>query len=139
MFGLLVRQLLPRRRRLTALGVVACWLLLNAQLALAAHLCDMPDMPATTPAVVHHASHQGSHLSQTPHVTAMAKGALCDKHCTPDSGQKTVSALHLDAVAHDSGTLLAVADPDVMPDEQAWLTPPRTGPPVEIVYCRFRE
>lgn len=137
MFGLVMRKLQQRGRRMMTFAVVACWLLLNAQLALAAHLCDMPVMVHSTSTATHHGA--TSSMSHAAHISTMAKTPLCDKHCTPDNAQKTTSQLHLDAIAHDSGMQLVVATPALTPDEQNWLTPPRTGPPTEIVYCRFRE
>lgn len=135
MFGLPFRQLPQRKRRLLAFGVIVCWLMLNTQLALAAHLCDVPQALQTTQVVSHH----GMNMAQASHASAMVKTPLCDKHCTPDNVQKTASPLHLDAMAHDTSTLRVIADDTEIPDQHAWLTPPRTGPPAEIVYCRFRE
>lgn len=126
------------------LCVVACWLLLNAQLALAAHLCDISviEQPLQTSTPAHHGSASNASsvtMTHATHITAMAKTPLCDKHCIPDNVQKSASPLHLDAIAHDSSTLLALPEATTTPNENAWLTPPRTGPPAEIVYCRFRE
>lgn len=136
MFGLPFRQLPQRKRRLLAFGVIVCWLMLNTQLALAAHLCDVPSIVQTTQVAGHH----GMNMTQTSHhASAMVKAPLCDKHCTPDNAQKTASPLHLDAMAHDTSTLLVLANDTSIPDQHTWLTPPRTGPPAEIVYCRFRE
>lgn len=140
MFGLLIRKLRQRGHRRMMFGVVACWLLFNAQLALAAHLCDVPAVAPTSQTLSHQGgAMQHGNMMHAAHVSTLAKAPLCDKHCTPDNAQKTVSPLHLDAMAHDAGTLLAIADDTPMPEENAWLTPPRTGPPAEIVFCRFRE
>ncbi|MBG6247594.1 MULTISPECIES: hypothetical protein [Symbiopectobacterium] len=74
MFGLPFRQLPQRKRRLLAFGVVVCWLMLNTQLALAAHLCDVQPVVQATQVVSHH----GMNMTQASHhASVMVKAPLC--------------------------------------------------------------
>ncbi|WP_413736071.1 hypothetical protein ACL2XP_24835 [Sodalis sp. RH21] len=116
--------------------LLAFWLLLNAQLALASHQCSMPI--TALPAALEHTEQMlhGDAMQSPAH--AAAPGLLCDKHCVPDSAQKDTQ--HAPFVVLPSQTDLLVAqwrDEPRIPDV-AWLTPPIIGPPAEIQFCRYR-
>jgi hypothetical protein len=121
-------------KRACALLFTACWLLLNAQLALASHHCDLPASVASTAS--QHAGHMQDasgeqHLqSQTP---------LCEKHCVPDSSKYDNGTLSLVALPASSSLMLAAVDVSEPLCSAAWTSPPIVGPPAEIQFCRFRE
>ncbi len=126
----LFQPLIRRRFRIRAGFVVACWLLLNMQLALAAHHTPQPDITAPQNA---------SHAQMPGMQHAVAQKMLCEKHCNPDSAQTGSPSLQLTALPVDA-TLLPVASEQTPCIEQAqWYQPPVTGPPAEIRFCRFRE
>ncbi|RAT74346.1 hypothetical protein AU507_07670 [Lonsdalea populi] len=129
----IISHIFKRRRRLQAFAAVACWLLLNAQLALASHSCEpvMPSAPAM--------EHAHPMTAKAPVHTSVVSSALCDKHCVPDSAHAPDHSLHADALAADAGIRLPPAPREPTVAERAWDTPPDTGPPSEIVFCRFRE
>ncbi|NDL65102.1 hypothetical protein [Acerihabitans arboris] len=124
-----------RRRRVFALILLAFWLLLNAQLALASHQCSMPI--TALPAALEH-NEQMLHENMPSQQHAAAPGLLCDKHCVPDSAQK--DAQHAPFAVLPSQTDLQVAEWRDAPRllDVAWLTPPIVGPPAEIQFCRYR-
>ncbi len=116
--------------------LAACWLLLNGQLAIASHQCDL-QLTAQTPT----AQHMMHMQANDPLADKMqTNGPLCEKHCVPDSVQQDHGNLTLAAILPASSEL-RVADPQ--PQAQLsrldWQTPPIAGPPAEIVFCRFRE
>lgn len=131
-----------RRRRAFALILLAFWLLLNAQLALASHQCSMPI--TALPATLEHTErmlHGESMPSMAPTSSQQHSanpGLLCDKHCVPESAQKDTQ--HAPFAVLPSHTDLQVAEWRDEPRIQAivWLTPPIAGPPAEIEFCRFR-
>ncbi|MBW7982545.1 hypothetical protein [Enterobacillus tribolii] len=137
----LTRQLLHRLRvkNVWAGVLVACWMLLNAQMAIAGHRCAMQiDGPMPS---VQHMSH-GNAGADMPHHSAMQSAEmLCEQHCAPDGiHQETADHLPLLAVPLVS-TELRIADlsDDSLPGKPAWSPPPPTAPPAEIRFCRFRE
>lgn len=125
-----------RRRRVFALILLAFWLLLNAQLALASHQCSMP--VTALPATLEHTERMLHDNAPQQQQTA-EPGLLCDKHCVPDNVQKDTQ--HAPFVVLPGPTELQVADWQNAPQtlDVAWLTPPIAGPPAEIRFCRFRE
>lgn len=125
-----------RRRRVFALILLAFWLLLNTQLALASHQCSMPI--TALPSAIEHSEQMLHDNMPTQQQRAAAPGLLCDKHCVPDSAQKDTQ--HAPFVVLSSQTELRLAewrDEPRLPDV-AWLTPPIVGPPAEIQFCRYR-
>ena len=125
-----------RRRLLFALILLALWLLLNAQLALASHDCSMP--VTALPAVLEH-TEQMLHDNDPQQQHSAEPSLLCEKHCVPDTVQK--DSPHAPFVILPSQTDLHVSDwrnePRII--DVAWLAPPIAGPPAEIRFCRFRE
>ncbi|WP_213993691.1 hypothetical protein [Sodalis sp. dw_96] len=130
-----MEKLRCRRRRMFALILLAFWLLLNAQLALAGHQCSMP--VTALPAAMEHT--ESMLHDNDPQQHAAEPGLLCDKHCVPDNAQK--DSQHAPFAVLPSQTDLQVADWRDEPRIQdvAWLAPPIAGPPAEIRFCRFRE
>lgn len=129
------RTITRQRFRVRACLTVACWLLLNMQLALAAHHSS-PGYPADDQPVHSHASH---HYAM-PAVDNVAQKILCEKHCYPDNAQPPSSAdLQLNALPTTTSLALIPATHSVRTQQETWWTPPVTGPPAEIRFCRFRE
>nr|WP_097164654.1 hypothetical protein [Enterobacter sp. CC120223-11] len=118
------------RRHLAMLLVAFGVLVLQSQLVLAAHQCDLNLMGDS--AMLQHVEHQ-----KLPSSTM--KTPLCDKHCVPDSAQKLAD--HPPVVALPvTLTLAAVEIPCQSVSRADWtLKPPAVGPPATIRFCRFRE
>lgn len=133
----LTRQLLHRLRvkNVWAVVLVACWMLLNAQIAIAGHQCNMQiDGPA--PAVQHM-----THDAGDAHAGHQSAENLCEKHCAPD-GIHQEYADHLPLLAVplvSTGLRVAALNNNTLPCKPAWSSPPPTAPPAEIRFCRFRE
>lgn len=110
------------------------WLLIQSQVAVASHDCDLNVQGASIIA-------QHAHMTAQPVPTqAHAMSApLCDKHCVPDAAQKESG--HSPQVAIPAALTLAVNLPDCETfTPTLWsLTPPAAGPPTTIRFCRFRE
>ncbi|MCV9877978.1 hypothetical protein [Brenneria izbisi] len=121
-----------------------CWLLLNAQLAIAAHQCDLTLNPTST--FMQHQSHlqpDPSHEMQNagamPSQMAEQQTPLCEKHCVPDTIKQDNANLTLLAIPPSSELALASQPPSVDCASDVWFSPPASGPPTEIRFCRFRE
>ncbi|MEB6336984.1 hypothetical protein [Serratia rhizosphaerae] len=115
--------------------LLLAWLLLNGQLALAGHGCDLqPDGSAV-------AAQHMSHLQQaTPGMDShTGADALCEKHCVPDNAQQDHASLSLAALPASFGLSLAIPRTTARISLIHWQTPPIAGPPTEVVFCRFRE
>lgn len=147
-----VPQLMHRMRaskmRMCGMLLVACWLILNAQLAIAGHQCDIA--PSASPVFTQHQGHiqpdslaTENQMHDMPSMMDMSHGqaqnSLCEKHCIPDSVQSDSGMLVLAALP--TNTELVLADRQQTPRVQRvdWHTPPIVGPPTEIAFCRFRE
>lgn len=107
-----------------------CVLILQSQLAIASHSCDLN--PLGDSSVLQHVNHQ-----QMSSMTM--KTSLCEKHCVPESASQTPD--HPPVLALPTTVSLAVVNP---PCERAvttnrTFTPPAIGPPATIRFCRFRE
>ena len=129
------------KRHLLMLLMAFGWLLIQSQVAIASHDCDL-DVQGSTVMAQHYDHMMGGSamtdsVMQSP-AHAM-KAPLCDKHCVPDVAQKETG--HQPLVALPVSLTLAVAKPvcvDVA--REGWaLTPPAIGPPATIRFCRFRE
>lgn len=124
------------KKRAGAWLLAVCWLLLNSQLAIANHGCDL-QFTAETPAEQHM-----MHMQATDPVmdNMQAAGPLCEQHCIPEPMQQDHGSLALAAMLPASSELRVVAPAQqVQFSRAAWQTPPIAGPPAEIVFCRFRE
>lgn len=121
-------------KRVSVLLFALCWLILNAQLALASHQCDMRP-PVGSTAMAHNITMQ---IPDSPE-HMQSQSVLCEKHCAPertpsDSGQVPLVALPvlpaLAMITVDASTAVTTAD---------WIAPPVTSPPAEVQFCRYRE
>jgi len=118
------------RRHLAMLLVAFGVLVLQSQLALASHQCDLN--PLGDSAMLQHVEHQSM-------TSVVMKTPLCEKHCVPDNVQKTGD--HPPVIALPTTVALAVIEtPCPSASRSDWtLTPPAAGPPATIRFCRFRE
>ncbi|WP_437613095.1 hypothetical protein [Erwinia sp. V71] len=122
-----------RRLRICAGFAVACWLLLNAQLAVSSHHSDTQIISE------HHSLTDTDNLCHLAEVDSATFKLLCQKHCQPDSAHTPSLSLQLDALPAEE-ILLLIPQQDSIADRDAdWRAPPVTGPPAEIRFCRFRE
>ncbi|MBU9815810.1 hypothetical protein J1781_13210 [Rahnella sp. C60] len=121
-------------KRVSALLFALCWLILNSQLALASHQCDMRPPVENTP-MAHNMTMQ---TTDSPEYM-QSQSVLCEKHCVPertssDSGSVSLVALPvlpaLAMITVDASTAVTTAD---------WVAPPVTPPPAEVQFCRYRE
>ncbi|CAH0263700.1 hypothetical protein SRABI106_02877 [Rahnella aquatilis] len=100
-------------KRVSVLLFALCWLVLNAQLALASHQCDMRP-PVENTAMAHNITMQ---MPDSPE-HMQSQSLLCEKHCAPERTQS------------DSGSVPLVAlpvAPACSPSMPAQRSPPRTG------------
>lgn len=134
--SLSMHQLRFAKKRAGAWLLAVCWLLLNSQLAIASHGCDL-QLTAAAPTAQHMMHMQASEM---PAHSMQAAGPLCEKHCVPDTAQQDHGNLVLAAVLPANSELLVAApQPQAQISRLDWQTPPIAGPPAEIVFCRFRE
>lgn len=123
------------KRHLLMLLMAFGWLLIQSQVAIASHDCDVSVQGETV--MVQHMDHMMM-ADSAPQMNVM-KTPLCEKHCVPDLVQKDTP--HQPLVALPSTLALAVVKPvctDV--SREGWsLTPPAAGPPATIRFCRYRE
>lgn len=112
------------------------WLLVQSQVAIAAHDCELP--AAGESMMVQHMDHMMMADNATAQSGAM-KTSLCAKHCVPDIAQKDPG--HQPLTALPVSLTLAVVKPlCTLLSREGWaLTPPAAGPPATIRFCRFRE
>lgn len=122
------------RRHLAMLLIAFGWLFIQSQVAIASHDCQLDVQGEAVIAQHHHMMPE----TLTPSVH-LAKAPLCDKHCVPDTAQKESG--HFTPVALPVSVTLAVVAPVCIesPHEGWSLTPPATGAPATIRFCRFRE
>ncbi|MGM3174795.1 hypothetical protein [Dickeya lacustris] len=121
-----------------------CWLLLNSQLAIAGHRCTLT--PTAAPVVVQHEAHRMPHHGATPDEQSVSQfqaspeaSPLCEKHCLPDSASQDLPSLSLLALPVNDELLPVNASLSSAVGRPDALTPPVTGPPATIRFCRFRE
>ena len=118
------------RRHLSMLLIILCAIILQSQLATAAHRCQLDLMGESVTA--QHLQHQSAHQETM-------KTPLCEKHCLPDSSQQKVEHPPLVALPV-SLTIAAVDAPCAQTSAvDGSLKPPAAGPPATIRFCRFRE
>jgi len=123
------------KKRACAWLWVVSWLLLNTQLALASHNCNL-QFSGEAPMAQHMTHMQNSVLSQQQ---IQAQEPLCEKHCVPESAQQDHTNLTLAALPTSGELAVITPFPSRSTSSNTWQTPPITGPPAEIVFCRFRE
>jgi hypothetical protein len=119
-----------RSRHRLRIVLLTVFCLLFQQVALAAYLCPIEQMPAQMPAMTEHCA--GMAMAQIK-----ADPALCDKHCNPDhqlltdAGKLTVPPLALPASAFAPVFVPSVAVVG-MPDD---VPIARSDPPPRLRYC----
>ncbi|WP_448665947.1 hypothetical protein [Serratia plymuthica] len=123
------------KKRARAWLWVVSWLLLNTQLALASHNCNL-QFSGEAPMAQHMMHMQNSVPSQQQ---IQAQEPLCEKHCVPESAQQDHTNLTLAALPTSGELAIITPFPSRSTSSNTWQTPPITGPPAEIVFCRFRE
>ncbi len=132
----LFKQATRRRLRIRAGLVIACWLLLNLQLAVAAHHGG-PQQPAAPQVQIHHIV---DGMMNMPGMENVGQKVICEKHCDPDTAQpNSLTSLQLNALPSETALLVVSPQQETCAERMDWRTPPVTGPPVEIRFCRFRE
>jgi hypothetical protein len=122
------------RKHLLMLLLAFGWLFVNSQVAVASH--DCPVEFSAQPLSMQHNQHM---LMEDEFEMVKAKGALCEKHCIPDVMQKDNDHSSLIALPVTPTLALVVPECTEALVPAAVLTPPATGPPATIRFCRFRE
>ncbi len=109
------------------------WLLIQSQVAVASHDCNI-DLRGNVTAI----QHMDMLAKPGPHHLADAS-PLCEKHCVPDQAQKDPAQPHLTALP--AAMTLSLITPECHAvGHSVWsVNPPAVGPPATIRYCRFRE
>lgn len=110
------------------------WLFVNSLVAVASH--DCPVEISASSLSVQHSEHV---LMKNQWDRVKAKGTLCDKHCIPDVMQKDNGYSSLVALPVTDTLALVTPECQEVVTSVALLTPPATGPPATIRFCRFRE
>lgn len=132
----LLKQATRRRLRIRAGLVIACWLLLNLQLTVAAHHVGQ-QQPVAPQAQIHHIV---DGVMSMPGMESVGQKAICEKHCDPDTAQpNSLTSLQLNALPSETALLVVSPQQETCAERMDWRTPPVTGPPAEIRFCRFRE
>ncbi|WP_297203998.1 DUF2946 domain-containing protein [uncultured Pluralibacter sp.] len=121
------------RRHLAMLLVMLCAILLQSQLAAAAHRCQI-NLLGESVGVQH-----AVHLNEKSAPKGMGKTLLCEKHCLPDSGQQSSDYPPLIALPATLSVAVIEPDPRAARPADYRLPPPAAGPPATIRFCRFRE
>lgn len=123
----------PRRWRNVAYGVLWLLLLINAQLALASHNCNL--QPSALPTSRQH----GANMLHGAGNPAAAPQQVCEKHCVPDSVQPDTHTLPLIVLPNNTRLSITPRHDEPQLQNVAWLMPPIAGPPAEERFCRYRE
>lgn len=110
------------------------WLFVNSQVAVASHDC-----PVEVSSQILSIQHNDHMLMDGAGDTVKMKGSLCEKHCIPDVMQKDNGHSALVALPVTNTLALIVPECSETVAAVAVLTPPATGPPATIRFCRFRE
>lgn len=121
------------RRHLAMLLIMLCAIILQSQLAAAAHRCQINLLGDSV------TTQHAMHLSAKSATKGMGKTLLCEKHCLPDSGQQ--NGEHPPLVVLPVSLTIAVIAPAQRTASavDCSFTPPAAGPPATIRFCRFRE
>jgi hypothetical protein len=122
------------RKHLLMLLLALGWFFVNSQVAIASYDCpvDMTAGPMVAP-------HNGAMQMPEKAMQAKISNPLCEKHCVPDVMQKDNG--HSSPVALPVTNSLALIAPQCSTavESTSYVTPPATGPPATIRFCRFRE
>lgn len=122
------------RKHLMMLLLAFGWLFVNSQVAVASHDC-----PVEINAQLLSIQHNEHMLMDGDREMMKAKGVLCEKHCIPDVMQKDNGHSSLAALPVSATLALVVPECTETVTSVELLTPPATGPPATIRFCRFRE
>jgi hypothetical protein len=133
--SLFMHRLRFAKKRACAGLLVVSWLLLNTQIALASHNCNLQF--SGEPPMAQHMMHMQN--SQPSSEQMQTQEPLCEKHCVPESAQQDHANLALAALPVSSELAVIAPALSLSIPFNTWQTPPITGPPAEIVFCRFRE
>lgn len=121
-------------KRVSALLFALCWLLLNSQLALASHQCDMrPPVENTT------MSHNEYMQMPDSPEHMQSQSVLCEKHCVPERTQSDSGNVPIVALPVVPALAVITLDASVAVTTADWIAPPVTAPPAEVQFCRYRE
>ncbi|THD43121.1 MULTISPECIES: hypothetical protein [unclassified Rahnella] len=121
-------------KRVSALLFALCWLILNAQLALASHPCDLRPPVENT-------QMQHNQFMQMPDTQAhmQSQSVLCEKHCVPERTSSDNGTVPLLAVPVAQTLALITVDASAAVTTADWTAPPVIAPPAEVRFCRYRE
>lgn len=121
----LFKQATRRRLRIRAGLVIACWLLLNLQLAVAAHHGGQ-QQPAAPQVQIHHIV---DGMMNMPGMENVGQKVICEKHCDPDTAQpNSLTSLQLNALPSETALLVVSPQQETCAERMDWRTPPVTGP-----------
>ncbi|WP_134707040.1 hypothetical protein [Rahnella sp. CJA17(1/100)] len=121
-------------KRVSALLFALCWLVLNAQLALASHQCDMRP-PVENTAMAHNITMQ---MPDSPE-HMQSQSLLCEKHCAPERTQSDSGSVPLVALSVAPALAMLTVDASTAVTTADWIAPTVTPPPAEVQFCRYRE
>ncbi|NIA87568.1 hypothetical protein [Rahnella aceris] len=121
-------------KRVSVLLFALCWLVLNAQLALASHQCDMRP-PVKNTAMAHNITMQ---MPDSPE-HMQSQSLLCEKHCAPERTQSDSGSAPLVALPVAPALAMLTVDASTAVTTADWIAPTVTPPPAEVQFCRYRE
>ncbi|QBJ11634.1 hypothetical protein EYS10_25220 [Rahnella aquatilis] len=121
-------------KRVSVLLFALCWLVLNAQLALASHQCDMRP-PVENTAMAHNITMQ---IPDSPE-HMQSQSLLCEKHCAPERTQSDSGSVPLVALPVAPALAMLTVDASTAVTTADWIAPTVTPPPAEVQFCRYRE
>jgi hypothetical protein len=121
-------------KRVSVLLFALCWLVLNAQLALASHQCDIRP-PVENTAMAHNITMQ---MPDSPE-HMQSQSLLCEKHCAPERTQSDSGSVPLVALPVAPALAMLTVDASTAVTTADWIAPTVTPPPAEVQFCRYRE
>ncbi len=117
----LLKQATRRRLRIRAGLVIACWLLLNLQLTVAAHHGGQ-QQPVAPQAQIHHIV---DGVMSMPGMESVGQKAICEKHCDPDTAQpNSLTSLQLNALPSETALLVVSPQQETCAERMDWRTSP---------------
>lgn len=121
-------------KRVSALLFALCWLMLNSQLALASHQCDM--RPPVMPTTMEH--NEFMQMPGSPE-HLQSQSVLCEKHCVPEKTSSDSGAVPVLALPVIPALALITVNASEAVTTADWVAPAVTAPPAEEQFCRYRE
>ena len=116
-------------KRVSVLLFALCWLVLNAQLALASHQCDMRP-PVENTAMAHNITMQ---MPDSPE-HMQSQSLLCEKHCAPERTQSDSGSVPLVALPVAPALAMLTVDASTAVTTADWIAPTVTPPPAEVQF-----